>query len=40
MDWKTIRISKRNWEKLEQMKSAETFDDILTDLLNSIEDQK
>ncbi|MDH3735540.1 MAG: hypothetical protein OEQ94_00790 [Nitrosopumilus sp.] len=40
MDYKTIRISKRNWEKLEQMKSAATFDDVIASLLNSLEDQK
>jgi predicted CopG family antitoxin len=40
MDYKTIRISKGNWEKLEQMKSVATFDDIITNLLNNLENQK
>jgi len=39
MDYKTIRVSKKNWEKLEQMKSVSTFDDIITDLLTSLEAQ-
>jgi len=39
MEYKTIRISKRNWEKLEQMKSVTSFDDIITSLLDSVEEK-
>jgi len=40
MDYKTIQVSKRNWEKLQQLKSIATFDDVITNLLNSLEEQK
>ena len=34
MRYKTIRISKENWNKLVQRKAA-TFDDVISELLNA-----
>lgn len=35
MRYKTIRISKENWDKLVQRKAA-TFDDVISELLKAV----